>query len=61
LKEDAIAIVLHVPLTVVERVAIGFSTAKLPDLIVQMFKPRVQRITRPLTGWIADEDNGSSE
>jgi hypothetical protein len=61
LKEDAIAIVLHVPLTVLKRVAIGFSTAKLPDLVVQMVKPRVQRIARPLTSWIPDQDNGSSE
>jgi hypothetical protein len=61
LKEDAIAIVLHVPLAVVERVAIGFRAAILPDLVVQMVKPRVQWIARPLTGWIADEDNGSGE
>jgi hypothetical protein len=61
LDEDAIIIVLDVPFTVIERMTIGFRTAISPDLVLQRFKPGLQWIARPLTRWIADEDNGSSQ
>jgi hypothetical protein len=59
LDEDAIAI--NVPFIVIERVTIGFGTAMQPKLIAQRFKPRLKWITRPLTRWIANQDNGSSK
>jgi hypothetical protein len=61
LDEDAIIIVLGVPFAVIEHVTVGFGTAMQPKLISQRFKPRLQWITRPLTSWIADQDNGSSK
>ena len=61
LEEDAIFVVLDVPFTVVERLTIGSRTAIQPTLVVQRLKPRLQWIARPLTGWIADQDNGSSK
>jgi hypothetical protein len=54
-------IVLNVPFALVERMTIGSRTAVCPGLVAQSFKPRLQWITRPLAGWIADQDNGSSE
>jgi hypothetical protein len=61
LDEDAIIIVLGVPFAVIERMTVGFGTAMQPKLIAQRFKSRLQWITRPLTRWIADQDNGSSK
>jgi hypothetical protein len=37
------------------RMTIGIGTAKQPDLVAQRVKPEPQWITRPLTGWIADQ------
>jgi hypothetical protein len=61
LDEDAIIIVLDVPFTVIELMTISSRTAIQPDLVLQRLKPRLQWIARPLAGWIADQDNGSSE
>jgi hypothetical protein len=47
-------IVLDVPFAILERVTVGFGTAIQPKVIAQRFKPRLQRVTRPLAGWIAD-------
>jgi hypothetical protein len=60
-EENAIFIVLNVPFTVVDRVTVGSRTAIHPDLVAQRVKPRLQWITRPLAGWIADQYNGGSE
>jgi len=60
-EENAIAIALYVPLTVIERVTIGFGTAIQPCLVAQRFKPRLQWIARPLAAWIANENNGDSK
>jgi hypothetical protein len=54
-------IVLDVPFTLVERMTIGLRTANQPGLVPQSFKPRSQWVVRPFTGWITDQDNGSSE
>jgi hypothetical protein len=59
--EDAIFIVLDIPFAVIERVTIGSRTAIQSILALQRLKPRLQWIARPLTGWIADQDNGGSE
>jgi len=59
--EDAIFVVLDVPFAVIERKTIGSRTAIQPALALQRLKPGLQWIARPLTGWIADQDNGSSE
>jgi len=60
LDEDAIIIVLDVPFAVIERMTIGSRTA-IPVLALQRLKPGLQWIARPLTSWIADENNGSGK
>src|SRR5215467_2548714 len=49
----------HSPL--VERVAVSLGTAIPAKIVLQRLKPRLQWTARPLAGWIADQDNGSSE
>jgi hypothetical protein len=61
LDEDTIIIVLYVPLAVIERMTVGFGTAIQPNFIAQRLKPGPQWVTRPLAGWIADEDKGSGK
>jgi hypothetical protein len=40
---------------------ISLGTAIPAKVVLQRLKPRLQWIARPLAGWIADQDNGSSK
>ena len=59
--KDAIFIAFDVPFTFVERVTISLGAAIPAKIVLQRLKPRLQWTTRPLAGWIADQDNGSSK